>query len=180
MTDQPYRVPGQAPGTVPRPGVVRTRVHRRPAARLAFMAALALLVPGCSLFYQDPTVRFMDVRVVGLGVTSGTAELTLEVENPNRFALDLREFTYLLEVAEGDDRWVELARGEVEEAVRIGRRTTQEVILSVPFQYRGAGSAIRAWLDTGRIDYRFQGELTARAPSRTVTFPVRSQGTLVP
>jgi LEA14-like dessication related protein len=180
MTHPFFRVPGLAPGAVPRAGVVRTCVHRRPVARLAFTAVLVLFVPGCSLFYQDPTVRFMDVRVVGLGITSGTAELTLEVENPNRFALDLREFTYLLEVAEGEDRWVELARGEVEEAVRIGRRTTQEVVLPVPFQYRGAGSAIRAWLETGRIEYRFQGELTARAPSRTMTFPVRSRGTLVP
>jgi LEA14-like dessication related protein len=156
------------------------RARSGPSARLAVTAVLALLVSGCSLFYQDPTVRLLDVRVVGLGITSGIAEVTLEVDNPNRFALEVREFTYLLEVAEAADRWVELARGEAEETVRIGRRTTEEVVLPVPFQYRGAGSAIRAWLDTGRIEYRLQGELTARAPSRTMTFPVRSAGSLVP
>jgi LEA14-like dessication related protein len=152
----------------------------RPSMRLAVLAVLALLISGCSVFYQDPTVRLLDVRVVGLGITSGTAEVTLEVENPNRFALEVREFIYLLEVAEGDGRWVELARGDVTESVRIGRRTTEEVVLPVPFQYRGAGSAVRAWLETGRIEYRMQGELTARAPSRTMTFPVRSSGSLVP
>lgn len=156
------------------PGSVRTW------GRLAAVAGLALLVGGCSLFYRDPTVRLVDVRVVGLGVTSGTAAVTLEVENPNRFALEVRQFVYLLEVDEGDDRWVELARGETVDTVRVGRRTTQEVVLPVPFQYRGAGSAIRAWLESGRITYRFRGELTARAPTRTLTFPVRSEGSLAP
>lgn len=170
MSHTPFR----ALGTGPIPG------SGRAGPRLVLATALALLIPGCSFFYQDPTVRLLDVRVVGLGITSGTAEVTLEVDNPNRFALEVREFTYLLEVAEGEDRWVELARGDVEETVRIGRRTTEAVVLPVPFQYRGAGSAIRAWLDTGQIDYRFQGELTARGPSRTMTFPVRSQGSLVP
>jgi LEA14-like dessication related protein len=157
-----------------------TASHSRRWARPLGGLALALLVTGCSLFYRDPEVRIVDVRVVGLGITSGTAEVTLEVDNPNRFALEIREFAYLLEVAEGEDRWTELTRGETLDTIRISRRSVQEVTLPVPFQYRGAGSALRAWFETGRIDYRFQGELTARAPTRTLNLPVRSIGTIVP
>jgi len=156
------------------------RARSRSTTRLAGALALVVLAAGCTLFYQDPTVRFVDVRVVGLGITSGTAEVTLEVDNPNRFGLEVREFLYQLEVAEGSERWTELARGETEEAIQIPRRTVQQVTLSVPFQYRGAGSAIRAWLETGRIPYRFQGELTARAPTRTLVLPVRSEGSITP
>lgn len=157
-----------------------TARHSRRWPRLLGGLALALLVTGCALFYRDPEIRIVDVRVVGLGLTSGTAEVTLEVDNPNRFALEVREFAYLLEVAEGEDRWTELTRGATMDTIRISRRSVQEVILPVPFQYQGAGSALRAWFETGRIEYRFQGELTARAPTRTLNFPVRSSGTIVP
>lgn len=155
------------------------RGARRRARRLAALVPL-LLAAGCSWMYEEPSVRILGVRVVGLGLTAGTAEVELEVDNPNRFAFEVREFGYLLEVAEGDDRWTELTRGTAADTVRIPGRTVERVTLPVPFQYRGAGTAIRAWFETGEIRYRFRGELTARAPTRTLVLPLRSEGTIAP
>jgi LEA14-like dessication related protein len=156
------------------------RGRPRQWAQVFVLLVLGVVLGGCALFYRSPQVQIADVRVVQLGFTSGTAEVKLDVTNPNRFGLEVRELAYLLEVAEREDLWTELARGQSSERVRIGRRSTREVTLAVPFQYRGAGSALRAWWETGEIRYRVRGEIKARAPTRTIDLPFRAEGTVVP
>lgn len=152
----------------------------RSGLRAPAMALLTLVLAGCALFYRDPTVTIADVRVLSLGFNGGTAEVILEVENPNRFDLEVRGFEYRLEVRDGPERWTELAEGASEERVRLQKRSTDEVALTIPFRFQGVGSALRSWLSTGEIGYRMQGTVRARGPTGEVSLPFRSQGTLIP
>ena len=149
----------------------------KPILRVPVLALL-IAMGGCARLYQEPHVHLAGVRVVGLGFTSGTAQIHLEVDNPNRFALEVWEFRYFLEVAEGGGRWTPLATGATEEPIRLERRSQRDVYLSVPFEYRGVGSALRAFLSAGEVPYRVQGDLRARGPTGEVALPFRSQGSL--
>ncbi|TVP58876.1 MAG: hypothetical protein EA351_02930 [Gemmatimonadales bacterium] len=144
--------------------------------------ALLLVLSGCALFYQSPEVRITDMRVVGLGLTSGTAEIDVEVDNPNRFAIEVRGLEYLLEVSDGAARarWDTLATGFSADTVRIARRSTDKVTLQIPFRYQALGVAFRSWLEGGQIPYRIEGEVRARGPGGQRDLPFQSQGQFSP
>ncbi len=148
--------------------------------RWLVLPLVVILLGGCSLFYRSPSVVIADVRVVGLGFTSGTAEIILEVDNPNFFHLEVREFQYLLEVEGREDRWSRLAEGRTAESIRLPRRSVERVTLEVPFQYEAVGTALRSWWDTGAMNYRVQGDIVARGPAGRVDLPFRSTGSLTP
>ncbi len=150
------------------------------APRSLVLPFLVILLGGCSLFYRSPSVAIADVRVVGLGFTSGTAEIVLEVDNPNFFHLEVREFRYLLEVEGRGDQWSRLAEGSSAESIRLPRRSIERVTLQVPFEYEAVGTAIRSWWDTGAMNYRVQGDILARGPAGQVDLPFRSSGTMTP
>jgi LEA14-like dessication related protein len=155
---------------------------RRPALRLCLASLVLLGSAGCALFYQSPSVRIVDVRVVGLGFTGGTAEVILEVDNPNRFGLEVRGFDYLLEVGDhrNEARWDTLAHGTAADTVQLPRRSVEEVRLRIPFRYRALDTAFRAWMDGGEIPYQLHGELRARGPGGQRDLPFRSRGSLTP
>jgi LEA14-like dessication related protein len=143
---------------------------------------VVLLSSACSLFVRSPEVAIADVRVVGLGLTGGTAEILLEVNNPNRFGLEVREFSYLLEVADParPDRWDTLAAGITSDTVRLDRRSTSVVPLRIPFRYSALGTALRAWMQGGEIPYRLEGDIRARGAGIQRDLPFRSRGNLTP
>lgn len=143
---------------------------------------LLLTLSGCALFFRSPEVRIVDVRVVGLGFTSGTAEVILEVDNPNRFALEVRGLDYLLEVGTPSDleQWDTLAVGFNPDIIHLPRRSEEKVTLRIPFRYQALGTALSAWMQGGEVPYRVQGELKARGPGGERDLPFRSSGTIRP
>lgn len=150
------------------------------AFRPVVLLAAVLALGGCALFYQTPSVEIVDVRVVGLGFTSGTAEVILEVENPNHYKLEVRELRYLLEIEERSDLWRRLAQGISSEHVELPRRSSRTVSLRVPFEYDAVGAAVRSWWNTGEVTYRIQGDLKARGPGGERDLPFRARGTMAP
>jgi LEA14-like dessication related protein len=145
-----------------------------------FALVLPFLVGGCSgLLYRSPTVEIADVRVVGLGLTSGTAAVDLQVDNPNFFRLEVRELEYLLEVEDSGNRWSRLAEGRSDERIRLGRRSTETVTLEIPFSYGALGLALRSWWETGSVGYRLEGDLLGRGPTGEVRVPFRSSGRMM-
>lgn len=154
----------------------------RPAAPLALLLLGGLLpvLGGCALFYRSPEVQILDVRVVDLGLTSGTAEVVLEVDNPNFFQLEVRELEYLLEIEEREDEWSSLARGSSDEAVTLPRRSTETVTLEIPFSYEALGIAMRSWWNTGEVSYRLEGDLRGRGPTGEMNVPFRAIGRMTP
>jgi LEA14-like dessication related protein len=154
----------------------------RPALRALALLLVLALTGACALFVRSPEVAIADVRVVGLGLTGGTAEVLLEVDNPNRFGLEVREFRYLLEVADParPDRWDTLAVGVSADTVHLARREVTVVPLRIPFRYSALGTALRAWMGGGDVPYRIEGSVRARGSGIQRDLPFRSQGTLVP
>ncbi len=150
--------------------------------RLPVLLFLLATLPGCALLYQSPEVRIVDVRVVGLGITSGTAEILLEVDNPNRFGLEVRGLDYLLEVGTPSDqaRWDTLAVGFHPDTIQLPRRSEEQVAVRIPFRYQALGTALGAWLQGGDIPYRIQGEVKARGPGGERDLPFRSRGSIRP
>jgi LEA14-like dessication related protein len=157
------------------------RVPRRPLVLLAVLAGLALL-PGCALFIKNPVVGIVDVRVAGLGLTGGTAELQLQVENPNRFDVTVREFTYVLTVADRPDavRWDTLAIGVSIDTLYLSKRSIEVIPLRIPFRYSGLGTALRGLLFSGEIPYRVEGTVRARGAGISRQLPYSATGTLNP
>jgi LEA14-like dessication related protein len=162
-------------GTPNRPG--------RSQWAVVFLAAL-VSVSGCSLLFTPPTVAIVGVDLVSLGLTSGTAEVILDVTNGRSEKLDILGFLYLLEVrdrgsTEGDEvTWQKLAEGLHGERLVIGGRETQRVSLPVPFDYRALGAALRSFLSDGEVPYRIRGEVRVRSLGSERRIPFRSQGIL--
>lgn len=166
--------------TEPRP---TDRLRR--GARLWLVAGLlgiVVTVAGCGIFYQSPSVRIADVRVVGLGLSAGTAELDVEVDNPNRFALEVRGLEYLLEVSDGAEtaRWDTLATGTSADTVRIEGGDMERVTLSIPFRYQALGTALQSWFAGGSIPYRVEGIVRAGGFGGQRDLPFRSEGRFAP
>jgi LEA14-like dessication related protein len=160
--------------------------RRRKLLRLLCLLPLLLATGGCGAFYQAPEVRIVDLRLTGLGITSGTAELEVEVDNPNRFALEVRRLEYLIEVSDGragsngEARWDTLAVGVEPDTVRVAGRSAETVTLRIPFRYQALGVAFRSWLEGGDIPYRVVGEVRASGPVGTRDLPFRSEGSFTP
>lgn len=149
-------------------------------ARLFALLAVCTLLGGCGLFYRSPTVQIADVRVVELGFASGTAEVVLEVDNPNFFGIEVREFAYLLEIEAEEDRWSPLAEGSTDEAVDLPRRSTERVTLEIPFSYDAMGAALRSWWDSGEVGYRIEGDLRGNGPTGELNLPFQAAGRINP
>ncbi len=158
--------------------MIPSRTHVRALA----LVALLVLTGACALFVRSPEVAIADVRVVGLGLSGGTAEVLLEVDNPNRFGVEVREFHYLLQVSDParPERWDTLAVGVSADTVHLPRRAMTVVPLRIPFRYSALGTALRAWLAGGEVPYRLEGSVRARGSGIQRDLPFRSEGTLVP
>jgi len=150
--------------------------------RRSYRWALLLLLlgqgAGCAVLFQSPDIEFAGVRIIGIGLTSGVAEVELLVDNPNLFGIEVRDIRYRIEVADSPGRWTELAAGVSGAPVTLPRRSQERVRLEVPFQYRGIETALLAWLASGEVPYRIRGEVLARGSGRTALLPFQASGSV--
>lgn len=149
---------------------------------IAAVATLVGMAAGCALFYENPTVRIAGVRVTGVGLTGATAEIGLEVDNPNGFSLTTTGVSYRLAFQDGEvepDResgWRTIAEGESEEVVTVPGEETSRVTLSVPFRYEDVGRAVESFLQRGELRYRLTGALRVDGPVGGVRVPFDETG----
>ena len=155
--------------------------------RLATLAAVgAMVLPagasGCALLFKNPTVSIADVTVSSVGLTGATAQVALEVANPNGYALTAEGVRYRLSFADAqaDEGWRTLAEGETEEKVVIAARDTTQFRLSVPFTYASLGRALQNLLSSGSLPYRLDGDVKIDAPVRDVRVSFDRRGSLEP
>jgi len=154
-------------------------------ARAMAMLAISVIgvsIQGCALFYEAPAVEILDVQVVALGLTSGTAEVALEVTNESGRVMEIRGFLYEIEVkgpGEGAN-WITLAEGFHDQELVIPGRGTEEVLIPVPFQYSALGDAVRSLLSSGEIPYRLKGEIWLGGPTLGMQMPFKHEGVLKP
>jgi LEA14-like dessication related protein len=155
------------------------------SAKWSAAATLALVWTGasaCAVFLKSPTVDIADVRVVSVGLTGATAQVALDVANPNGSDLTVEEVRYRLSFADdqAEEGWRTLAEGENEEKLVITANDTTQVRLSVPFTYASLGRALQGLLSSGSLSYRLDGDVVFDAPVRNVRVPFDRRGSLVP
>jgi hypothetical protein len=127
-------------------------------------------------------VEIVEVGLVSLGLTSGTAEVTLEVTNVGSRRLKITGLGYLLEVQGrgGDEGWEKLAQDVRAEEYELLGKEVQRIVLPVSFEYQALGAAVQSFLTRGEVPYRIQGEVSVRGFGMTIDVPFRSRGTLKP
>lgn len=137
---------------------------------------------GCALFFESPDVDIADVRVVSVGLAGATAEVSLNVVNPNGFTLKAKEVRYRLSFADeqAEQGWRTLAEGEKDERLVITANQTTQVRLDVPFTYASLGRALQSLLSAGSLPYRLDGDVKFDAPVRDVRVSFDRRGDLTP
>jgi LEA14-like dessication related protein len=155
------------------------------SAKTILIGTLALAcigAPACTWFVKSPSVSIVDVRVVSVGLTGATAQVALDVANPNGFNLTAEGVRYRLSFADeqAEEGWRTLAEGETEEKLVITANDTTQVRLAVPFTYATLGRALQGLLASGSLSYRLDGDVVFDAPVRNVRVPFDRRGSLAP
>jgi LEA14-like dessication related protein len=155
---------------------------------LALTLPMALGLVGCSLVFKRPTVRVGEVRLESMNLGGGTLAVILNIENPNRFALESQDFRYALSFLNergaasdpASESWIRLAEGQMAEPVKIPAHQNGSVTLHVPFDLATVGLAAGRLLRQGALEYRFSGELRFHTPVGGKRLPFDERGTFRP
>lgn len=160
----------------------RIRGNGAAPASILLLAFLLPVLTGCASFFTPPSVRIVGVDLVSVGLTSGTAEVTLEVTNQRSREMKIRGFLYRLEVrgSGGEEGWAMLADGTHPQEIVLPGDQVQEIVIPVPFEYRALGAALRSFLANGEVPYRLSGEVQVGGSRMGFTVPFSSEGILKP
>ncbi|HEY8165957.1 MAG TPA: LEA type 2 family protein [Gemmatimonadaceae bacterium] len=144
--------------------------------RIAVTALAMLALGGCATLglggFKEPLVRFSDVKLRGLGLSGGSADVILNVYNPNGYNLNAARLTYTLFV--GDN--LKLGDGMLQNAFRVKDHDSTFVTIPVNFTYAGLGAAGQQLLQSGSVSYRVMGDLTVDTPLGNFTRPYDQRG----
>lgn len=142
------------------------------------MVAAALLVVGASgcktvgkQMLKEPVVTLRDVKLVGVGATGGTLDITLNVFNPNDFRLDGSRITYRV-FADS----VAVGGGSLDQRFTVQNGDSTEMRLPLTFTYAGLGAAARQLQNQGSVNYRVMGEIEVATPIGRFTRPYDQTG----
>ena len=143
--------------------------------KLLVAAALSTALAGCASLgrqaFAPPKVTFQEMRLNGLGLTGGSLDVLLNVENPNGYRLDATNMTYKLYIDT-----IPFGEGTVDSRVTVEEKSATTVRIPVNFTYNGIGSAGRALLNTGTVNYRVLGNLTVATPIGNRSLPYDMTG----
>ena len=138
-------------------------------------ASAAVLVGGCSTLgrqiFQQPKVSVQDVRLTGIGLTGGSLDVLVNVDNPNDFRLDATRMTYNVLVDT-----MPLANGIVGNTFTVQGKSSQQLHIPVNFTFAGLANAGRALLNNGTAPYTVTGDVTVGTPIGNFTIPYSQRG----
>ncbi len=147
---------------------------------LAIFATIVLLLGCGSRILREPVVTLQGVNLAGLGLRGGILTVSLQVENPNRFALSADRVRYQLAIAdlrEGEDTtWTDLASGTYQERFSVAAGEIATVQVPVEFTYVGLGNAASSLLRAGTFKYRATGAVDVSTPLGAYQVPFRPDG----
>lgn len=158
--------------------------------RETLVPALALLATvagaACAALLDPPDVRIADVRVGGIGLSGATADVVLQVKNPNGFALTAEGLRYQLDFLDpdasmqGEETWHAVTSGRTTDRIHVPGNDSSTVTVEVPFQYEDLGRAMLGLLREGGLDYRLTGDVMFDGPVGDVRVPFRDTGRVEP
>jgi LEA14-like dessication related protein len=146
-------------------------MNRSTAARSFGLRSLVLgplILAGCASLarstFATPTVELKDVRMKAIGFQGGSMDIILNVTNPNDYRLDATRLTYNLFVDT-----MKVAFGEIDKTTTLEPHRKNEVVVPVSFSMQELIRATQLMSQTGGVDYRVTGEVTAATPSGSYT-----------
>ncbi|MCC6244739.1 MAG: LEA type 2 family protein [Gemmatimonadaceae bacterium] len=152
----------------------RPRFTSRAWSTMAVMGTAALLASCASLgkaVFKEPVVTLKEFVVTGLGLTGGSVDVVLQIYNPNGYKLDGLSLTYRVDVDS-----VRLGDGALDSRFVVPSGDSSTVRLPVRFSYSGIGTAGRALLTSGTINYRVRGDFSVATPIGNLTRPYDRTG----
>ena len=143
--------------------------------RLATIVGLVTLgLGGCAGigdFFKEPDFRLDRVVVRTVGLTGGTLDLMVEVDNPNQF--DLRGTA--LEVG-FDVEGSHLGDARLSDDFAVTRGGVTALTLPIRFEWAGVGSVVRSALESREIPYTMKKQATLQTPFRQHNVPFSKEG----
>lgn len=147
----------------------------RAGLRGSGIALLLLGATGCASLarqaFTAPTVEVRDVKVRSIGLTGGTLDVTLDLQNPNEYRLDARRITYRFFVDT-----TQVVSGEVERLVTLEEKGVASITVPVTFGFNELAFAMREYTAKGALNYRVMGEFTLVTPFGSITRPYSGRG----
>ena len=124
----------------------------------------ALILTGCATIsawtnLQAPQVEVAGIKLTSIGLTSGTFDVTLRVDNPNSVTLD---GTHL--AATIDAKGSRFAQVDLSRAFTLPKGEAVALVVPVQIQWSGADAAIRELIGAGSVPYRIGGRVTVDTP----------------
>ena len=127
-------------------------------------AVAAVTLTGCATLnawtnLQSPQVEVAAIRVVSIGLTSGTFDVTLRVNNPNSVTLDGTGLTATID-AKGN----RFAQVDLSNAFTLPKGEGISLVVPVLVQWSGATAAVRELIGAGSVPYTIGGRVTVDTP----------------
>ncbi len=143
--------------------------------RTLLIATALLTATGCATLARQafiaPTVEVRDVKVRTIGLTGGTLDVTLDLQNPNDYRLDAKQITYQFFVDS-----TKVVAGVVDRLVTLEEKGVATIVVPVNFGFNELAFAMREYTSKGALDYRVMGEFTLVTPFGSITRPYSGRG----
>lgn len=142
------------------------------------IAVAAVSLAGCATIsawtnLQSPQVEVAGIRLKSLGLTSGTFDVTLRVNNPNSVTLDGTGLTATI-----DAKGSRFAQVDLTNAFSLPKGEAVSLVVPVQIQWSGANAAVRELIGAGSVPYRIGGRVTVNTPVGAKGLDFSSSGTV--
>jgi LEA14-like dessication related protein len=127
-------------------------------------ACAAVTLSGCATInawtnLQSPQVEVAGIKLASIGLSSGTFDVTLRVNNPNSVSLDGTGLTATIQ-AKGSP----FAQVDLSNAFSLPKGEGVSLVVPVTVQWSGATSAVRELIGAGSVPYTIGGRVTVNTP----------------
>ncbi len=143
--------------------------------RSLVLVVAALSLSGCQTLmrqaFASPVVNVTDVRVRNIGLTGGTIDVVLDIQNPNEYRIDAEKISYNFFVDS-----TRIVSGEITQRLTMEERGKTSITIPVNFDNTALQYAMRAYLSRGALDYKVDGLFTLVTPVGRLTRPYSGTG----
>lgn len=108
----------------------------------------------------QPGVKVDHISVKNVGISGATLDVVLAFHNPNNFTLPGTALTADLDIQ--NSRFGTIAMNE---PFSLKGKDTTLVSVPLTFRYSSVGSAAKALLDYGAVDYKISGNFSVQTPA---------------
>jgi LEA14-like dessication related protein len=148
-------------------------------ARAVSLLPFIMVVAACGQLVRAPVVELTGVRVRSIGLRGATLLAQLDIDNPNRFAIETDSITFQFEASDARQpgSWKRVTSGTNVQQHRVEKESQTTVEIPIDFAYSDLGTPLRSLLERGAFDYRVSGVVFVRKPLRK-RVPFSKEGSL--